>query len=279
MITARTVVAGVAGAPVRHSLSPRLHNAWLDAAGIDGVYVAFAPRQDGFVAFAHGLKGGVVRGLNVTIPFKEEALALADEASDVARAAGAANLLLFHPDGRIEARNTDGEGMLGALAAQAPGFDPKAGPVLVLGAGGAARGAVAALLQASCPDVRVCNRTLERAEQLVEDVGDGRAHAYGRVDLAAEDAVAAINATSLGLNGGPGPDVPWRRMRPGAAAMDMVYKPLRTAFLEEAAAHGLATVDGLEMLIRQAIPSFEAFYGAPPPQIDARALLLEAMGA
>ena len=282
-ITAKTVVAGVAGSPVRHSLSPLLHNAWLEAAGIDGVYVAFAVHQDGFPAFARGLRGGAVRGLNVTIPFKEQALHAADLASHMARAAGAANLLIFHDDGRIEADNTDGAGMIGAIAAQAPGFDPKAGPALVLGAGGAARGAVAALIAAGVGDIRVCNRTAERAEQLVEALtppaGVGL-RAYDRVDLAAKDAALVINATSLGLGGGPGPETPWRLLRPDAVAMDMVYKPLRTQFLADAEAHGLRTVDGLEMLIRQAIPSFEAFYGAsPPPQLDVRALLLQALEA
>ena len=281
-ITARTVVAGVAGAPVRHSLSPRLHNAWLQAAGIDGVYVAFAPQLDGFPALARGLKGGAVRGLNVTIPFKEQALALADRASDMARLAGAANLLLFHEDGLVEARNTDGAGMLGALAAQAPWFDPAAGPALVLGAGGAARGAVAALLDAGAPEIRVCNRTVARAEQLVEAMTaagrTGALRACDRADLAALDAQLVVNATSLGLNGGPGPDLPWRLMREGAVAMDMVYRPLETEFLARARARGFKAVDGLEMLIRQAIPAFEAFYGAPPPAgLDARALLLAAL--
>ncbi len=280
-ITAKTMVAGVVGAPVRHSLSPLLHNAWLRQAGIDGVYVAFAPHQDAFPAFARGLRGGAIRGLNVTIPFKEQALALADTASDLARAAGAANVLLFHEDGPIEARNTDGEGLLGALAVQAPGFDLAAGPALVLGAGGAARGAVAALIAAGAQDIRVCNRTVARAEQLVEALtGPGGAtllRAYDRTDLAALDAALVINATSLGLNGGPGPEMPWRLTRPDAVVLDMVYRPLNTAFLQEAQAHGLRTVDGLEMLIRQAVPSFEAFYGLSPPDIDARSLLLSAL--
>ena len=282
-ITAKTIVAGVAGSPVRHSLSPLLHNAWLRQAGIDGVYVAFAPHQDGFPAFARGLRGGAIRGLNVTIPFKEQALALADTASDLARAAGAANVLLFHDDGRTEARNTDGEGLLGALQAQAPGFDVKAGPALVLGAGGAARGAVAALLAAGAPDIRVCNRTAARAEQLVKALagpaGATPLRAYDRADLAATDAALVINATSLGLNGGPGPDVPWRLARPDAVVLDMVYRPLKTAFLKEAQGHGLRIVDGLEMLIRQAVPSFEAFSGLSPPDMDARSLLLAALEA
>ena len=279
-VTAKTIVAGVAGAPVRHSLSPLMHNAWLEAGGVDGVYVAFAPHQDRFPAFAEGLRGGAVRGLNVTIPFKEQALAVADDASALAKAAGAANLLLFHEDGRIEARNTDGEGLLQAIAVQAPDFDLNAGPVTVMGAGGAARGAVAALLQAGCLDIRVCNRTLDRAEKLAEDVmglhSGALVRAFERADHAVDGAGLVINATSLGLGGGPGPDTPWCLARSGAVAVDMVYKPLDTAWLQEARAHGLRTVDGLEMLIRQAIPSFRAFFGSEPPELDVRALLLAA---
>ncbi|MGH6955743.1 MAG: shikimate dehydrogenase family protein, partial [Caulobacteraceae bacterium] len=131
-ISGSTAVAGVAGAPVVHSLSPLIHNAWLDAAGIDGVYVAFSPEATAFAAFAQGLRGGVIRGLNVTIPFKEAALAVASRASPRAQAAGSANLLLFEPDGTILADNTDGEGLLAALKAQAPAFDPTARPAVVL---------------------------------------------------------------------------------------------------------------------------------------------------
>ena len=148
-ITGKTLVAGVAGAPVAHSLSPLIHNAWLEAAGIDGVYVAFTPPADGFAAFARGLAGGAIRGLNVTVPFKEVALDIATRASDRATRAGAANLLVFEPGGEIRADNTDGEGLIGALAAQAPGWRPGAGPVVILGAGGAARGAAAALIAAA----------------------------------------------------------------------------------------------------------------------------------
>jgi shikimate dehydrogenase len=278
-VSARTRVAGVAGAPVRHSLSPLLHNAWLKEAGIDGVYVAFAPPEDGFPAFAEGLRGGAIVGLNVTIPFKQQALHAADDASELARSAGAANLLLFHENGRIEARNTDGEGLMRALATQAPAYDPKSGPALVLGAGGAARGAVAALLQAGAPQVIVCNRTLDRAEHLAASFGS-RVRAFDRPDWAAPDAAVVINATSLGLGGGPGPHMPWKSLSDTAVVMDMVYKPLRTEFLAAAEERGLTVVDGLEMLIRQAIPAFEAFYGqAPPPQLDERRLLLDVLEA
>ena len=170
-ITGATWVAGVAGAPVAHSLSPLIHNAWIAAAGLDAVYVPFAPPAEGFEAFARGLRGGAVRGLNVTVPFKETALDLADSASDRARAAGAANLLTFSPRGEIVADNTDGAGLLAALSEQAPGFDVSAGPVAILGAGGAARGAAAALAMAGAPEIRIVNRTRQRAEALAIAVG------------------------------------------------------------------------------------------------------------
>ena len=116
-ISGATVVAGVAGSPVKHSLSPLIHNAWIAAAGLDAVYVPFSPPADGFAVFARGLAGGAVRGLNVTVPFKETALEVATRATARAGAAGAANLLVFETDGAIVADNTDGEGLLGALAA------------------------------------------------------------------------------------------------------------------------------------------------------------------
>jgi len=278
-ITGRTLVAGVAGNPVTHSLSPLIHNAWLAAAGIDGVYVAFAPDADRFEVFIDAFRGGAIRGLNVTIPFKEVALSVADIVSPRAEKAAAANLLTFEADGRVAADNTDGLGLLGALAAQAPGFDPKAGPIAVLGAGGAARGAVAALLTAGAPQVRIVNRTLAKAEAVAGAVGLGAVACP--LDAAAEafDGVTAvINATSAGLSGQPGLDVPLDATPETAVVMDMVYKPLETPFLAEARRLGRPIVDGLEMLIRQAEPSFQAFYGAAPPAgVDVRALALEAL--
>jgi len=282
MITAKTIVAGVVGQPISHSLSPVLHNAWLAAAGIDGVYVALAPTAEGFGSFVEGQRGGhAIRGVNVTVPFKEAALAAADEASARARLAGAANLLVFDTDGKIRADNTDGLGLLGAFEAQAPGFDPAAGPVAVLGAGGAARGAVAALLLAGAPEVRVLNRTLAKARDLAIDLGAKVTPAA----LAAAGAqfagvTAVINATAAGMTPGQGLDVPIEATPPNAVVMDMFYKPLETAFLQQAKALGRRTVDGLEMLVRQAIPSFEAFYGvAPPADVDARGLALKVLNA
>lgn len=276
-ITGAAMVAGIIGRPVTHSLSPVLHNAWIEAAGLNAVYAPLAPTAAGFRALVDGLRGGVIRGVNVTIPFKEEALAAADQASDRARLAGAANLLLFREDGTIFADNTDGLGMLGALATQAPGFDPKAGPAVILGAGGAARGAAAALFLAGAPEIRIVNRTADRAEALARDIGPTVSAVAAKG--APIGANLIVNATSLGLGGGPGPDIDLALAPKTVVVLDMVYKPLRTEFLRRAAGLGLSTVDGLEMLIRQAVPSFEAFFGrAPPAGVDVRTLALKAVG-
>ena len=280
-ITGRTAVAGVVGRPVRHSLSPLIHNAWLDVAGIDAVYIALSPSEGRLGALVEGLRGGAMAGLNVTLPFKLEALAAADRVSDRAQRAGAANLLLFAADGSVEADNTDGEGLLGAFAAQASGFSAVAGPVVILGAGGAARGAAAAMLEAGAPEVRLVNRTRSRAETIAETLGGG-VTVYGWDDgaNALAGAKAVINATSLGLDGGKPPPIPLDRLPPEAVVMDMVYRPLETAFLAEARAAGRRTVDGLAMLIAQAAPSFEAFFGVrPPPDLDVRALAIAALEA
>jgi shikimate dehydrogenase len=271
-----TLTAGVVGNPVAHSLSPAIHNAWIHAAGLDAEYHPFLAPLDGFTAFVEQLRADGVRGVNVTIPFKEEALAMAGRASELAALAGAANLLVFE-GGEIVADNTDGPGLLEALATQ--GFRATDGPTVILGAGGAARGAVAALVLAGSPQVRIVNRTRERAHALAASLGD-RVVDYQRVENAFEGAAAIINATSLGLGGGEGPDAPFDRAPGSAVVMDMVYKPLVTGFLDRAAEAGHPTVDGLEMLIAQARPSFEAFFGRPPPaDVDVRAVALAVLGA
>jgi shikimate dehydrogenase len=274
-ISGATLVAGVAGSPVRHSLSPIIHNAWLSRSEVDGIYVAFQPGVEGFGAFVRGLRGGVVRGLNVTAPFKEEALSLADRPSPRASRAGSANLLLFEPGGEIFADNTDGEGLLRAMENGAPGFDPASTPMVIIGAGGAARGAGAAFLERGSPCVTFVNRTVARAEALARLFGKrARASSFADASSVWEEAGVVINATPLGLHGAPGPGVPLDRLAPQCVVMDMVYRPLRTSLLEGAAARGLRAVDGLAMLIGQAEPSFAAFFGEPPPAMDVRGLAL-----
>ena len=276
-ITGAATVAGIVGSPVSHSLSPLIHNSWIAAAGLDAAYVPFAPPADGFADFVRGFRGGAIRGVNVTVPFKEEALALATEATQRARRAGAANVLVFGRNGRVSADNTDGAGVLAALAEQVPQLRLADGVALILGAGGGARGAALALLGAGAPEIRIANRTAARAAELAADLGEPcRPVEIG--PPAFDDAALIINATTLGLGGGPGPPTAFERARPGAVVLDMVYRPLRTELLRRAIAAGCTTVDGLAMLIGQAVPSYHAFFGAPPPAIDVRGLCLEALG-
>ena len=279
-ITGAAIVAGVCGQPIRHSMSPVIHNAWIAAAGLNAAYVPFAPGEDNFETFVEGLRGGAIRGLNVTIPFKEQALACADRCSDLARLAGAANLLVFEADGAIVADNTDGPGLIGAIAVQAPGFDLAASPVVILGAGGAARGAAAALALAGAPRISIVNRTVARAEAIARTVGGVvEAASETELDTLLAQAGLVINATSLGLGGGAGPAARLELTPENAVIVDMVYKPLRTEFLQRAEAVGRQTVDGLEMLLRQAVPSFEAFFGVTPSaEVDVRALALAQLG-
>ncbi|MGH7022375.1 MAG: shikimate dehydrogenase family protein [Caulobacteraceae bacterium] len=264
-ITAKTVVAAVVGSPIAHSLSPVIHNAWIEAAGLDAVYVALEPSN--LTELVRALRGGVVRGLNVTAPFKTEALALADSASERARHAGSANLLIFEADGTIRADNTDGEGLLAAFAEQASGFDPAAGPAVIVGAGGAARGAAAAFVEAGAPGVRLVNRSREKALALAASFGG--AVAVCDADDALAGANAIINATPIS------PSVPLEVAPRSVVVMDMVYRPLETPLLAQARARGLRTVDGLAMLISQARPSFESLFGvAPPESVDTRAIVI-----
>jgi shikimate dehydrogenase len=275
-ITAQTLIAGVVGDPVRHSLSPVIHNAWIEAAGLDAVYLALPATADSFASLVRGLAGGAALGVNVTIPFKEPAAALADVRSPAVERAGAANLLVFR-DGQVRADNTDGLGLLEALG-QA-GFNPDAGPVVVLGAGGAARGAVAALLAAGAPSVRLVNRSVERAKAIA--AGDGRVMVcgWGEAAQALDGAAAVINATSLGMAGQPPLQLSLETAPRGAVIMDMVYRPLRTGLLREAERLGLPSADGLAMLIGQTRPCFEALFGRPAPDVDVRGLCEQALGA
>ncbi|MFN3669672.1 MAG: shikimate dehydrogenase family protein [Brevundimonas sp.] len=261
-----TIRAGVAGQPIAHSLSPLLHGAWIKATGLDAVYSAFGPADAaGFAALVAEGRAGRLRGLNVTAPFKEQALALADGVGETARRCGSANLLLFR-DGRVWADSTDGAGLLAALAEQAPGLSLGGRSVVVLGAGGAARAAVAALIDAGA-SVGVLNRTPARAEALVADLGGS----VVGVEVLAEAALV-VDALSVP------PDLDIDALRSDAVLMDMTYRPLMTAFLSAGRARGLTVVDGLAMLIGQARPSFEALFGAAPPEVDVRALALAAMG-
>ncbi len=259
MLTARARLAGVAGWPVSHSRSPLLHNHWLARHGLDGAYVPLPIRPADLACAVAGLRAAGFAGLNVTVPHKEAAFALCDAVEDSARLAGAVNTLVFTPDG-VRGLNTDGAGFLANLAAH--GVAP-AGPVLILGAGGAARAVAAALLSAGA-QVSVANRSPERAQAL-------RAHLPGlrvvdwavRHDALADQALL-VNTTALGMAGQPPLALSLDRAPSGLAVADIVYVPLETALLAAARARGLRTVSGLGMLLHQAVPGFAAWFGVTP---------------
>ncbi len=205
------------------------------------------------------------RGVNITIPHKESALALARTATDRAQRIGAANTLTFRPDGGFDADCTDGEGFLANLRQARPDWRADAGPVAVYGAGGAARAVLDALLAAGAPEIRLTNRTRTRAEALRDVFGPAvRVVDWADAGRLAKDAATLVNTTSLGMAGQPPFDIPLRGMASGALATDIVYTPLDTPFLQTARAAGADTVDGLGMLLHQAVPGFAAWFGQTP---------------
>lgn len=259
------------GWPVAHSLSPRFQNAGLAAAGLSGWrYQRLPLPPDLFDETVRALAGIGFRGVNVTIPHKMRALAVADDSSPRARVIAAANTLLFRPDGSLWADNTDAPGLIASLPWPVAGRS-----ALVLGAGGAARAAVWALRDAGAADVRVWNRTGSRAERLAAELG-------ATAVRQAEPADLLVHCTSLGLRGEPG-----LRGGPGAdalplgepdlsayeAVVDFVYRPGGTALIQAARRMGIPAVDGLALLLAQGALSFELFTGAPAPVAEMRAAL------
>lgn len=264
-ITGKARLAGVIGWPVGHSRSPRLHGFWLDRLGVDGAYVPLAVRPGDLAAVVAALPRMGFRGANLTVPHKEHALGLVDELDPLAERIGAVNTLVFRDDGTIEGRNTDAFGFLENLRRGAPGWRPEAGPAVVLGAGGAARAVVAALADAGVPGIRVVNRSVARAERLGAEIGGPvRVEPWERRAAALDGAALLVNTTSLGMTGQPALDIDLAALPDGAVVNDIVYAPLETDLLKAAKARGATAVDGLGMLLWQAVPGFEAWFGARP---------------
>lgn len=263
-------LAGVIAHPVAHSKSPRLHGGWLQEYGINGHYVPMDVGPDDLKTVLETLpKAGFV-GVNVTLPHKEAVLKLATTVTERAKRIGAANTLTFRPDGGFDADCTDGEGFIENLRQAAPNWSAAAGPVAVYGAGGAARAVLDALLAAGAPEIRLCNRTRARAEALADIFGPAvQVTDWDQADEIADGAATLVNTTSLGMQGQPPFDIALDGMHPGALATDLVYIPLETPFLTKARAAGAITVDGLGMLIHQAIPGFHKWFGTRPAVADA----------
>jgi shikimate dehydrogenase len=256
-------VAGIAGWPVTYSRSPRLHGFWLQRHDIDGTYIPLPIREGQFTTAMRGLLAAGFAGANVTIPHKLAAFAICDTVDASARRAGAVNTLVFQ-DGRIAGSNTDGYGFIANLRAH--GIDPAAAPALLLGAGGSARAVAAALQDAGAP-VTVANRTRARAEELARDLPGLRIADWDDRVAALADHALVVNATPLGMVGHDPLDLDLTRAPASLAIADNVYIPLDTPLLSAARARGLRTVEGIGMLLHQAVPGFRAWFGVEP-QVD-----------
>ncbi len=261
------ILAGIIGSPVSHSLSPLIHTIWAHRAKIDGYYipVEVAPDYDDFTRAIEGLRKIGFAGVNVTIPHKEHALACADEVSEAARVAGAANMLTFSGN-NIYADNSDMAGFESAVRDIAG--VPAGARALVLGAGGASRGVVLALQKLGVKAITITNRTEEKAETVAAAFSLKTAPWADRSDAIAE-ADIIVNTTSLGMEGQPPLALDISGLKPAAIIADIVYAPLATPLLAAAKAKGNQTVDGLSMLMHQAAPGFVAWFGGKA-KVDAK---------
>jgi len=274
MTKADFIQAGVMGWPVGHSLSPRVHGFWLKELAINGDYIRLPVEPEHFVNTLRSLKDDGFAGCNVTVPHKESALKNVDEVHPLAQRIGAVNTIKVREDGSLYGFNTDGFGFLENLYAGANGFDPKSGPAVILGAGGAARAVVVSLLDAGTPEIRLLNRTRARAEDLAREFagfGAGKiiVEDWGRRSDCLQDAALLTNTTTLGMQGQRPLEIALKALPQAAVVNDIVYAPLQTDLLARAKSQGHQVVDGLGMLLHQARPGFEAWFGQMPAVSEA----------
>ena len=267
-----TAKLGIIGHPIGHSISPVFQQAGLDHLGIDATYEKWEVTPEGVGEFVAGLRAPGFLGINITVPHKQAVIPFLDEVDECATAAGAVNTIV-NRNGRLTGHNTDGSGFLTALR-QAGGFEPRGRRVLLLGAGGAARGVVLALAQEHVARIDIANRTLARAQQLAELVHssgiDSSAIPLPGADLAAQAASAdlIVNCTTIGMSHGPdeaGTPLSAGQIPPTSLVYDLVYNPLETPLLAEAAKAGAASLGGILMLVYQGAASFEMWTGQPAP--------------
>lgn len=265
--------ACVIGWPIKHSRSPIIHNFWLRRHGIDGSYEKVEVAPEALGEFILGI-GRDFAGCNVTVPHKEQAAALLGEVDATARAVGAVNTI-WAEAGIVRGMNTDVAGFLANLDQAAPGWDAAPLRAVVLGAGGAARAVVYGLAARGASDIAIVNRSSRRAEELAAELG-GRAAAPEELPQLLAEATLLVNATSLGMQGSAELDIDLAQLNPAAVVNDLVYVPLRTKLIEAAAARGNRTVDGLGMLLHQAVPGFEKWFGVRPEVTPELRALVEA---
>jgi shikimate dehydrogenase len=257
--------AGVMGWPVAHSLSPALHGFWLKRHGIDGSYESLAVPPDNLARALRALASKGFAGCNLTIPHKESALPLMELLDPAARRIGAVNTVVVGTDGALSGYNTDGYGFIENLRAEIPGWKASAGPATVLGAGGAARAILDALIQAGAPEINLANRHRTRAEELAKNFGARiKVVEWAARERALAKSRLVVNATSLGMAGNPPLELDLAPLPDDAAVCDIVYAPLETPLLKAAKSRGLRIAGGLGMLLHQARPAFKLWFGVLP---------------
>lgn len=260
--------ACVIGWPIAHSRSPAIHGYWLARYGIDGRYTKEAVPPEDIEAFLRGMAERGIAGCNATIPHKEAAFRLADERDASAVAVGAANTLWLEGT-RLCASNTDTYGYMTYLSLQAEDWNRRDAPVSILGAGGAARAVAHGFLEAGVPEVRVFNRSAARADALARDFGPRvRPMPWEMRSRAATESSVLVNTTAVGLKGEGSLGMDFTDFHPDCIVSDIVYVPLETPLIRDARRHGLRTVDGLGMLLHQAAPGFEKWFGVRPEVTD-----------
>ncbi|WP_292284611.1 shikimate dehydrogenase [Marivita sp.] len=265
MSNAKIPLAAVIGHPIAHSKSPDVHGYWLRKYGIPGHYIPLDIAPDDLTDLLPRLPDLGFVGANVTIPHKETVMNIADEITDRATVIGAANTLTFQKDGRILADNTDGYGFIENIRQTVPNWNPKSGTAVVFGAGGAARAVLFSLLDVGVPRIILTNRTRERAEKLRDDFGNRIEVAdWADAGNSLADSDLVVNTTSLGMTGHREMGVPLDGLKLGVIVADLVYSPLRTGLLATAEEKGCRVVDGLGMLLHQAVPGFEHWFGKRP---------------
>jgi shikimate dehydrogenase len=271
--------AFVCGHPIAHSRSPIIHGWWLAQHGLKGSYRAIDVAPQDLPAFLAEIRAGAYAGGNVTVPHKEAAFRSVDRLDAAAEAIGAVNTLWME-DGRLCGGNTDAYGFVANLDDRLPGWDGADGIAMVLGAGGASRAVLHALTGRGFRDIRIVNRTRERAERLASAFGSSfSALALDRAEDAMRDVSLLVNTTSAGMHDEPALELGLDALRPDAVVTDIVYVPLETPLLRAARARGLRTVDGLGMLLHQAVPGFERWFGVRPSVTpDLRALIEADLG-
>lgn len=271
-----TIKAFVIGHPIAHSRSPLIHGQWLAEHRIDGSYEAIDVAPDALPGFFERLRSGEFAGGNVTIPHKEAVFALCDSVDPLATTIGAVNTLVVR-DGKVHGSNTDYLGFLGNLDASAPGWSDGPNDAMIIGAGGAARAILVALRRRDGGKVHVLNRTLEKAQALVAEIdGPFEAHGFDAFPQLTAHTGLVVNTSAIGMHGSRFDWLDFALLPKATLVTDIVYTPLVTPLLADAAAHGLRTVDGLGMLLHQAVPGFEAWFGVRPSVTPALRARIEA---